>query len=271
MSDYTHEHSTPTSDQPPEKGLLLFIKTKLENSVHPHDIKQMLLRAGFANHHIEHAFKHVRKTFDDTHQDVAAINNFLPPLFKHKNDHATHADATDHMAGMTAQSSINTSEHPHGTIQHKGLFAGRLRRKDFVMGFLFFFGIGYITIAFSAILLSQMAPGVWQYMLDTIADDSNNFLLMIVPVVLAPITIISLSMIARRLHNLGLPGGLSFLFLMWFVPAFSQVSEFGFAAFELALFILFIVLVVVKGSPEPNKYGPWPESRGSFFRRILNI
>jgi uncharacterized membrane protein YhaH (DUF805 family) len=136
---------------------------------------------------------------------------------------------------------------------------------------LFFFGIGYIIVAFAALILAHFTPNLWQYMLDTIANDPNNYLLMLIPVLLAPITIISLSLIVRRLHNLGLPGGLAFLFLMWFVPSFEQIYPLGFFALEISLLILFIVLVTIKGNPAPNKYGPLPGSRGSFFKRILNI
>lgn len=247
-----------------DKGLLYFIKTKLEQSVHPHEIKRMLLKAGFQDTHIEQAFSSVRKIFKDTHQDLVAIHDFLPPLSK------------KHHSGGTIHHVLNLFGLKHGAhsemnTEQKGLFSGRLRRKDFVLGFLFFFGVGYITLAFSALFLSAVAPGVWQLILDTIATDQQNYLLMLVPVLLAPITIISLSLIVRRLHNLGLPGGLAFLFLLWFIPAFSQVNTFGFIVLEVALLLLFIVLVTVKGNPAPNKYGPLPGSRGSFFRRILNI
>lgn len=257
----------------PEKGLISFIKTKLEQSVHPRDIKQMLMRAGFSAEHIDTAFAYVRKVHQDIHQDLVAINNFLPPLSKHKKDHA------GSKVGIQRHHSLNLfgrtiSKNADGSDEgyvHKGLFAGRLRRKDFVIGFLFFFGIGYVTLAFSALLLAQVAPELWALILSTIASDTNNYLLMIAPVMLAPITIISLSLIVRRLHNLGLPGGLALLFLLWFLPSFGQVFEFGFLAIEIALLMLFIVLVTVKGNPAPNKYGPLPGSRGSFFKRIFNV
>lgn len=261
-------HDVPPT---PEKGLLYFVKTKLEQSVHPRDIKQMLLRAGFQESHIENAFSHVRKIYRDTHQDLVAINGFLPTLSKRKRD------SSGIRNGLFKHHSLNIFGRRGGqhddahSYDHKGLFSGRLRRKDFVIGFLFFFGIGYITFSFTALLLSQLAPDLWHYILDTIASDTNNYLLMLTPVMLAPITVMSLSLIARRLHNLGITGGLAFLFLVWFFPAFGQVNQFGFAVLEIALLILFIVLVTVKGNPAPNKYGSLPGSRGSFFRRIFNI
>ncbi len=256
----------------PEKGLLSFIKTKLEQSVHPRDIKQMLLRAGFSAEHIDTAFEHARKMHQDIHQDLVAINKFLPPLSKHRKDYeGSKVGAQRHHSlntfGRDMSKILNTGDGPI----HKGLFAGRLRRKDFVIGFLFFFGIGYVTLAFSALVLAQIAPELWALILSTIASDTNSYLLMLTPVILAPITIISLSLIVRRLHNLGLPGGLALFFLLWFLPSFGQVFQFGFLAIEIALLILFIILVTVKGNPAPNKYGPLPGSRGSFFKRIFNV
>lgn len=256
----------------PEKGLLSFIKTKLEQSVHPRDIKQMLLRAGFAEINIDAAFKHTREIYKDIHQDLVAIHNFLPPLSKQRKD------ASGVKTGIQKHHSLNAYGRDMSKLTnsgegfvHKGLFVGRLRRKDFVIGFLFFFGIGYTTFAFSALFLSQLTPGLWKVILETIASDTNNYLLMLAPVMLAPITVMSLSLIVRRLHNLELPGGLAFLFLLWFLPSFEQVNVFGFFAIEIALLVLFVVLVTVKGNPAPNKYGPLPGSRGSFFKRIFNV
>lgn len=256
----------------PEKGLLSFIKIKLEQSVHPRDIKQMLLRAGFSAEHIDIAFEHVRKIHDDIHQDLVAINNFLPPLSKHRKDYEGSKVGTQrhHSLNIFGRDMTKISNTGDGPV-HKGLFAGRLRRKDFVLGFLFFFGIGYVTLAFSGLLLAQVAPELWSFILSTIASDTNNYLLMLMPVVLAPITIISLSLIVRRLHNLDLPGGLALFFLLWFLPSFGQVFHFGFLVIEIALLVLFIVLVTVKGNPAPNRYGPLPGSRGSFFKRIFNV
>lgn len=248
----------------PEKGLLSFIKTKLEHSIHPRDIKRMLMRAGFSEEHIHNAFNHVRKAFKDTHQDVVAANDFLPPLSKDTESHdTTHG-------GLLAQNYMPHHAVAH-TVEQKGLFAGRLRRKDFVLGFLFFFGIGYTIIAFASLILAHFMPDLWQAILDAINNDSNNFLLMLIPVLLLPITIMMMSLIARRLHNLGLPGGLALFFLLWFMPSFEQVYSVGFFALESVLLILFVVLVTVKGNPAPNKYGPLPGSRGSFFKRIFNI
>jgi uncharacterized membrane protein YhaH (DUF805 family) len=64
---------------------------------------------------------------------------------------------------------------------------------------------------------------------------------------------------------------LPFNLLLWFIPSFEQVNRFGFFVLEIALLALFVVLVTVKGNPAPNRYGPLPGSRGSFFKRIFNV
>ncbi len=264
------------AEKVPERGLLSFIKTKLEQAVHPDDIKRMLLRAGFSEEHIHDALTHVRRMHKDAHQDLVAANDFMPALSKAAGGPAGRLDESSSGPAQGGQDS--GAGHPfahsigHSTLaEHKGLFAGRLRRKDFVLGFLFFFGVGYVILAFSALILAHLTPALWQAMLDTIAADSQGYLLMVVPVLLAPITVISLSLICRRLHNLGLPGGLSFIFLALFVPSFGQIYPIGLFALDFALLALFIVLLTVKGGTEPNRYGPLPGSKGSFFKRILNV
>lgn len=283
----THQNSdSQVSENLPERGLMSFIKTKLEQAVHPEDIKRMLLRAGFPEGHIHNAFIHVRRVYSDTHQDLAAINDFMPTLSKEGKERRSADSGLDGSSRLSARTPRRIPPLPPGhsvghsaiaaaeeavSEAHKGLFAGRLRRKDFVLGFLFFFGVGYVILAFSSLFLAHFTPVLWQAMLDTVASDQQGYLLMLVPVLLVPITIISLSLIARRLHNLGLPGGLAFAFLILFVPSFQQVYPIGLISLDLVLLVLFVVLVTVKGGTEPNRYGPLPGSKGSFFKRILNV
>lgn len=264
--------SESRSDISPQKGIVSFIKMKLESAVHPEDIRKMLSRAGFPLAHVDAAFDHVRKNHDLMHQDLAAANGFLPPLA----DKGSMADKDS--AYNLERRGVKTVTAAHGAhstysgpVQHKGLFAGRLRRKDFILGFIFFFAIGYVTLTISAVLLSLVAPDIWQSVLAMIEADANNSLMMLVPVILAPISIMMFSLIARRLHNLGLSGGLGLLFFIWFLPSFSEVYKPGLLALDFALLVMFILLITVKGHPEPNRYGPLPESRGSFFRRIFNM
>ena len=258
----------------PEKGLLSFIKMKMESSVKKEDIKKMLMRAGFPETHIDKAFDYVKKMHSSAHQDAAASNDFLPPLKKDGERYRTVSVSNGTKSSTKTSSKTDSKSEdvtPYPAQLQKGLFYGRLRRKDFVLGFLFFFAIGYVIFAFSAVFLSIVTPHLWNVILDTIDTDTNNSLIMLVPVLLAPITVMMLSLITRRLHNLGLSGGLSFLFLVWFLPSFSQVFGIGFLALQIALLILFIVLITVKGNPAVNRFGPLPGSRGSFFKRILNV
>lgn len=242
---------------------------KLEHSVQPSDIKKMLLRAGFTEEIVSAAFEHVKRLHSDVHQDLAAANGFLPPLHKNSKDKKTvdgirrEASAKESLNGERADRTDSRS--------HKGLFKGRLRRKDFILGFLFFFGIGYVTLAMSAALLSALAPAIWNSILETVSKDTSGLFLVLIPFILAPITVMMLSLIHRRLHNIDLPGKLSLLFLVLFVIPTNDMMTYGFWALYIALGILFVVLLLKKGSTEPNQYGPFPESRGSFFRRIFNI
>lgn len=248
-----------------DKGILSFIKMKLEHGVTPQDIHDMLRRAGFHDAHIDNGFNEVKRVFNDTHQDIVAQNDFLPPLQK------TASGDADYMGVKQTGDRAQRQRDNHLYDECKGLFAGRLRRKDFVLGFLFFFGLGYIAIALASLMLAQFAPTIWNAILTSIESDSDNMLLMIVPVILFPITIMMLSLIARRLHNLGLPGGIALMFLIWFMPSFKMINPTGEIALQIALAILFIVLVTVKGNPVPNMYGPFPKSNGSFFKKIFNL
>jgi uncharacterized membrane protein YhaH (DUF805 family) len=153
---------------------------------------------------------------------------------------------------------------------HKGLFRGRLRRKDFTLGFIFFFAVGYVTLALSAVVISIFVPELWTAILTLIEQDTNDVLLLTIPVILAPITVMMLSLITRRLHNLGLPGSLSWLYLVMFIPVNMRIFS-GMWYVYVALFLLFIVLLAKKGEAVSNEYGAFPESRGSFFKRIFNI
>lgn len=240
----------------PEKGLISFIKTKLENTVAPQDIERMLVRAGFQSDKIKEAFEYVKKNYSETHQDLAALNDFLPEL------RSKERIREEEKQKAFIQSTLSTE-------RQRGLFKGRLRRKDFILGFLFFFSLGYITLCAAAIFVSFYVPELWDALLSVIKSDTDGILTVGIPVILLPVTIMMISLITRRLHNLGLPGGLSFLFLAMFAPPLGEFF-YGLLALDGALIILFVVLVMVKGSPDVNIYGPFPESKGSFFKKIFN-
>jgi uncharacterized membrane protein YhaH (DUF805 family) len=294
----------------PEHGIVSFIRMKISSGISPQEIKGMLLRAGFHSDNIDHAFRFVKEKYSESHQDLVASNDYLPEISKEGAQHATivasvpkapaltDSDTKPSLVAKTALESKVAVEtkaeevrpeavHSHrlvakkiskalrskmddSFVTHKGLFQGRLRRKDFTLGFLFFFAVGYVVLTMSAVSISLMSPELWSVILRVVEHDSNGVLLVTVPVVLAPITVMMLSLITRRLHNLGLPGSLSWIFLALFVPL--DIALFpGMGFLYVGLGILFIVLLAKKGVPEANEYGDFPDSKGSFFKRIFNV
>ncbi len=238
----------------PEKGLISFIKNKLDNTVSPHDIRRMLTKAGFDEKKIDVAFTYIRQNHQDEYRELLTNVDFLPELKDKKS------------AVEEKEKQNDKAEAGSGS---RGLFNGRLRRKDFILGFLFFFGIGYVILSFSALFISLISPALWRALLLAIEQDTNGLLLLTIPVLLAPITVMMISMITRRLHDIGIVGVLSFSFLAFFAPAIGG-SEYGVIALHLALGLLFIILLSVRGNSKVNIYGQFPESRGSFFKRIFN-
>lgn len=243
-----------------EKGLSSFIKQKLEHSVDVQSIKHSLMRAGFAENRIDAAFEYVRKTASEAHRAAMEKNNFLPPLAKSR-------------AGLASTATPASVAHAHEVdihIQH-GLFRGRLRRKDFILGFLFFFGLGYIALVFAGVFLSILFPTLWASILSAAETDTQGLLFLAIPLVLFPVTIMLFSLIARRLHNLDMPGGIGLVFLILFVSPAGAMNFYGLWLMYATVVILFIVLMTMKGDPAPNMHGAFPASHGSFFRRIFNV
>lgn len=308
----------------PQKGLVSFIRMKLETGVDPEDIKHTLVRAGFSEAHVDQAFRFVREKYPNSLQQIVQANDFLPTLStkqktltqsvtQHKVNHIHVVQEQGHNEAQEARTHVEngfcsgkpvpefyTIERPvplHVRVQnqvhnhmeavdsmasalkreadshfkiHKGLFQGRLRRKDFTLGFIFFFAVGYVVLSLSAVVISIVSPTIWNSILELINHDTSGSLLMTVPVILAPITVMMLSLITRRLHNLELPGSLSWLFLVLFIPV--DINRFyGMWFIYGALCLLFILLLAKKGDPKENQYGAFPDSKGSFFKRIFNV
>lgn len=246
----------------PEKGLLNLIEQKLEAGNSPHEIEEMLIRAGLEHGTVVEAVAYAVKRDSFGHQRTAEQNDFLPPLSK-GNQSARYLQGTQQAIGSIAN--VISAQ-----IDHKGLFSGRLRRKDFIIGMLFFFGIGVIIANVATAWLQFFAPGFASAAEQIIVSDTSGFWLMAVPFAFAPITLMMLSLITRRLHNLGLPGWMSFLYLFAFVSPFGPLGA-GYAVLGLhiILFVLFVVMITVKGHPGPNKHGNHPPSSGSIFKRVF--
>jgi uncharacterized membrane protein YhaH (DUF805 family) len=248
----------------PEKGLLNLINQKLESGSSLQVIEGMLIRAGLDERAVRDAIAYVGRNDRYSQQARAEQNDFLPTLNKNGRSPAAFASATA-IAGSIARV---VGEQ----VTHQGLFSGRLRRKDFVIGILFFFGLGFIITNVVATWVQYFAPEFADAVAGIVMNDVTATWLLFVPLVFAPITLMVLSLITRRLHNLGLPGWMSVLYLGTFVSPFgSVVGGYAVLGFHFMLLILFIVLITVKGHPSPNRHGELPPSTGSIFKKVFGI
>lgn len=233
-----------------DTGLTFFIRKKLEHSVSLKEITEMLLHAGFSSKKIDEAILQVRSTPEGTHQEEAASNGFLPLLKKKE-------VALNETLSVTPSSSM---------------FSGRLRRRDFILGFLFFFGMGVMGLAFILGLFSFIFPQFIMFV-DNVTDPQYSGLwLLALPILFAPVTIVILSLIHRRLHDLGFSGWLSLGFISFFIsPINGILNPYGLAAFQLMMAVIFVILISVKGEKMANIHGAIPTMTGSLFNRIFKI
>jgi uncharacterized membrane protein YhaH (DUF805 family) len=241
----------------PDRGLLNLISQKLESGNDPAHIEDMLLRAGLDRHIVHEAIGHAVRHDTLGHQRRVEQNDFLPPLRKDYRDTGAAS-----IAGSIARVIGDQ-------IEHRGLFSGRLRRKDFVIGILFFFGFGFILANIALSWTQFFAPEFAHSVAKFILADEYGIWLMFIPFIFAPITIMVLSLMTRRLHNLGFPGWVSLFYLVAFISPFGALGGYLLLGFHVMLLILFIVMMTVKGHPSPNRHGVLPPSTGSIFKRVL--
>ncbi len=246
-----------------DKGMLHLIKQKLDHGNTPKQIEDMLSRAGFAVAEVKRAVKYLLDEEMPTHQREAAQNDFLPPLSKKIETKVVNNP------GLDTQDFAEASQIVTAEITHKGLFKGRLRRKDFLMGVLFFFGLGFVFFSIMVTWVQILFPHFYNQVLAFVEQDSYGIWLMCVPFMFAPVTIIVLSLIVRRLHNLDLPGWIAFMYLFAFVSPFGAFGGTLLFAIHFVLLTLFIVLLTVKGHPAPNRHGELPSSAGSIFGHMF--
>jgi len=232
-------------------GIENFILNKIEKAHTFDEINVMLKKAGFSKEAIDKSFKSVKKTHKTLHQDVAASNKFLPLLRK--------------------KSKKNEKIFIGGSVKHIGLFAGRVRRKDFTVAMLFLFSLMFSVVIILASFINAMLPDSWNIISRVIENDPNGVIFLYFPIVLAPFLLIFLSLVTRRLHDLGVPGVTSFFYLCVFIYPFSEFAPKGILTFDFVLFILFVFLLSKSGVPEVNVYGESPVSHGSTFTKILNL
>ena len=261
-----------------KEGIENFILKKLERAHTLGEIRAMLEEAGFSKAEIDSNFDNIKKTHRTLHQDIVASNKFLPPLRKggaekkeslFKKTVNRKSEVTG--ASKSATKNMKLESEVLSSFAHIGLFAGRLRRKDFIVSILFLFSLFFSIVIVVSSFVDALFPDSWIIIKDAFMNDPNGIIFLYTPIILAPFTLIFLSLVTRRLHDLDLPGIISFLYLAVFIYPFSEYVSKGMIIFDVTLFILFVCLLTEKGENESNRYGRSPAPHGSTFKKILNL
>lgn len=255
----------------PKEGIENFIIKKLEKSHTIDEIRVILENAGFSKVEIEKGIHEVKKTHKTFHQDVAASNNFFPLLKKRTLEEVQKPYKKVDTERSPVKVSKGRGMDPIAPSRRLGLFAGRIRRKDFIVAILFLFSLFFSVVIIVASFIDALFPESWKLIGDMFANDPNGALFLYIPVLFAPFTLFFLALATKRLHDLDLPGILSFLFLGVFIYPFSEYVSSGVVIFDVVLFILFVFLMSKRGEPVENRYGTSPASHGSLFKKILNL
>ena len=243
-----------------KEGIENFIINKLEKAHTLDEIRSMLKRAGFSKSEIEVGIANVKEKHKTFHQDIVASNSFLPSLKKlEKFEQKIEKD-------IKKEEKIIIRE-----FSELGLFAGRIRRKDFIVSIVFLFSLLFSITIVVASFVDALSPKVLDRMREMFAPDKIHIMFLFLPILFAPFTLFFLSLVTRRLHDLDLPGILSFLYLFLAIYPFSNNSPKGMVVFDIALFIFFLFLLLQKGIPEKNKHGKSPAAHGSTFTKLLNL
>lgn len=253
-----------------EPGLMLFIKRKLESGVPLPEVTDMLLRAGFNDREVREAIRGVKRKFKDVHQDIVAANGFLPPLREKTSTRKTESIRARPSKEIVLSKKVkHTGAHKH---KHLALFKGRLRRRDFIYVFLFYFGLAVVLLSAVFNILAVALPRLAAVVNRLMDNSESGLVLLLIPAIMAPITFILISVIGRRLHDLGLPAWISFGYLVFFINPMGDIfSTIGIIALQAVLAVIFIILVAHRGDMGENKYGSKPSMRGSLFSRVFNI
>jgi uncharacterized membrane protein YhaH (DUF805 family) len=243
----------------PDKGMLNLIKQKLEVNTPVKGIHDMLVRAGLEEKEIAYAIEYAQKEDRTAHQRAVEENDFLPPLKKIEDKIENKVSDIDGRITQVVTAALN----------HRGLFSGRLRRKDFIVGMLFFFGLGFIFFTIMLTWIQQLFPEFWADIQFVISQDTFGAILIFIPFIFAPITVMMLSLITRRLHNLALPGWIAACYLLTFISPFGDFGGSILFGMHVVLLTLFIIMLTKKGHPAPNRHGVHPPSIGSIFERVF--
>ncbi len=215
-------------------------------------IRAALHVAGIDDQLITDGFSYVRKQYPDIHQDLAASNNFLPMLKKK-------VSSVDVRSLTAAMDDVDIKE---------GFFAGRLRRRDFILGLVLVPGLAITFLALMTSFLQIVSPDAYRRAMQMFSDPTYKDALLIF-FLLLPFIIKMFDLTIRRLHDVGVIGISSVVLispvaLMFDIPAI---------AFNLIVGInacFFFFLLLKKGTQGANKYGEHYPYHGGFLRRIFH-
>lgn len=293
-----------THEQGIDKGLLTLIHQRLDAGSSAKEVETMLLRAGIFHADTVKAMRVALQKYSahssrGKYASSEVIDyEFLPPLMKKLKrpeaplyddfeleenprdvhyeyrkpddlvDHPRHKDTRPIYRTLKPQESL-IAQAIDEEVTHKGLFRGRLRRKEFIFGLLFFIGMAFLYMTSVSMWLQILQPELLNTISIFISRDVFGVWLIFIPFIFAPMTIMIISIITRRLHNLELPGWIAWLYLLFFVTPLPGVAGYSLLALDGALALLFIVLLAKKAHPAPNKHGALPSSHGSIFKKIF--
>lgn len=232
-----------------ERGLIEFIHTKIMAGNTEESIRAALRVAGISEQVITDGFSFVRQKYPDIHQDVVASNNFLPPLRKK----------------VTSFDVRGIDDHEVDTKE--GFFAGRLRRRDFILGLILVSGLAIIFITAVSSFLQIASMDAYKRALSMVVDPTYRDAALLA-LVLLPFIIKMFDLVIRRLHDIGVMGLPSVVLL---APG-ALMFDVGMRATEIivvvsVLFLLFLLLK--RGTQGANKFGEHYPYHGGFLQRIF--
>jgi uncharacterized membrane protein YhaH (DUF805 family) len=153
----------------------------------------------------------------------------------------------------------------------KGLFSGRIGRRDFILFFFLCLGEAAVVLAIILGLFSSIFPQFSAFINDATSLRYHGVWLLYLPVILNPFTIILVSLITRRLHDISLPGGIAIGFFIFFVDPMNGItSVYGIITLQVMMGIIFIMLLTVKGTLKENKFGAPARTKTPFLERLFN-
>jgi len=122
------------------------------------------------------------------------------------------------------------------------LYKGRIRRKYWILGTIFWFVVFLVFTTIGALLLASVFP-----------DADSGALTWFIVVVLVIFYYLVLSLSVRRLHDMNQTG---WMILVFVIP--------------LVNLIIFVYMLISEGTAATNNYGEPPPKNNGFFKSLLN-